>query len=66
MLLPRMMLRLKTAVRRSALDGRDSGYSGEETELRWYAAMAEVHRLDREAEQRLRRAEEALNRLDFH
>ena len=63
-MLPRILLRLKRAIRRSALDGRDSGFSGEETARRWYATMAEVHRADREAEQRLKRAERALNRLD--
>ena len=65
-LLPRLLLRLKRAVQRSPLDGRDSGYSGEETTLRWYAVMAEMHRLDEEAERRMRRAEEALNRLDMN
>jgi len=66
MLLPRMMLRLQKAVRLSVLDGRDTGFSGEETAQRWYATMAEMHRADREAEQRLKRAERALNQLNLN
>jgi hypothetical protein len=64
--LPRILLRLKRVIRRSVLDGRDSGFSGEETAKRWYATMAAVHRPDREAEQRLKRAEQALNRLTLN
>jgi hypothetical protein len=62
-MLPRMLLRLRRVVRQSVLDGRDTGFSGEETARRWYATMAEMHRADREAERRLKRAEQALNHL---
>lgn len=64
-LLPRLVLRMRRAVRRLRQDGcaDDDLLSGAETEARWRDVMYRVRERDRAAEDRLARAERALNRL---
>ena len=58
------MVRVRKAVRRLARRGSDEALlSGAETEARWHAMIYAIGERDREAERRLARAEQALNRL---
>ena len=61
------MVRVRKAVRRlTRRDGDVSLLSGAETEARWHAMIYQISERDREAERRLARAEQALNRLNLN
>ncbi len=63
-MLPRMVLRVRKAVRHlSGLGEDDLARSGEWNEQSWQAMIARMRSRDREVERRLNRAEQALNRL---
>ena len=63
-MLPRLVLRVRKAVRRlTAADVVEASLSGDEIERRWGSMLDRLQREDREAERRLERAADALNRL---
>ena len=65
-MLPRLVLRVRKAVRRLGVqDGDEDGLSGAETQARWDAMLYEMDERNREAERRLAAAERALNRLSL-
>ncbi len=63
-MVPRVVLRVKKAVRRLAFrpDVLEEP-SGAETEAEWQSMLSRLEARDRDAEQRLARAEAALNKL---
>jgi hypothetical protein len=62
--LPRLVLRMRRAVRHlRGSEAAEAGLSGAETEARWHEMIYRVRERDRAAEDRLARAERALNRL---
>ena len=62
--LPRMVLRVRKAVRHLAGLGEDEfELTGERNEQSWYDMLERVQYGDRERERRIRQAERALNRL---
>jgi hypothetical protein len=66
-LLPRVIVRVRKAVRRLARrDGDEAVLSGAENEARWHAMIYRIGERDREAEHRLAQAEQALNRLNLN
>jgi hypothetical protein len=66
-LLPRVIVRVRKAVRRLARrSGDEAVLSGAETEARWHAMIYQIGERDREAERRLADAERALNRLSLN
>ncbi len=60
-MLPRVVVRVRRAVRRFVGHPEMNEPSGPEIEARWQAMLFEVGRRDREAERRLRAAERGLN-----
>ena len=62
-LVPRMVLRVKKAVRRLALRPKALGQSGAATQADWDAMISRMDARDAEAERRLAQAERALNKL---
>jgi len=64
--LPRLVLRMRRAVRRLQRDGDDLDLTGAENSARWQAMLSEIHERDRAVERRLSEAEQALNRLDLN
>ena len=66
-MLPSLVLRVRKAVRHFGLDGEaeENELSGAETEARWHDLMYRIRERDRAAEDRLARAERALNRLNL-
>jgi hypothetical protein len=66
LVLPRLVLRVRKAVRRLGVqDSDEDGLSGAETQARWDAMLYEMDERNREAERRLAAAERALNRLSL-
>lgn len=65
-MLPRLVLRMRRAVRRLQRDGDDLDLSGAENHARWQAMLSEIDERDRALERRLSDAERALNRLDLN
>ena len=66
-MLPRLVLRMRKAVRRlSRQDEELPDFSGAENEARWQAMLSELEARDRAAERRLAAAERALNRLGLN
>ena len=63
LVLPRLVLRMRRAVRRLQRDGEDLDLSGADNSARWQAMLYEMDARNREAERRLAEAERALNRL---
>jgi hypothetical protein len=65
--LPRLVLRVRKAVRRLGRPGEnvEYGLSGAETQARWHEMIYRVRERDRALEDRLARAERALNRLSL-
>ncbi|HEV2566118.1 MAG TPA: hypothetical protein VGU19_13650 [Microvirga sp.] len=61
-MLPRLVLRVKKAVRRWSRP-EESSVSGPETEASWHRMMDSVRKPEREAERRLAAVERELNRL---
>jgi len=64
--LPRLVLRMRRAVRRLQRDGEDLDLSGADNSARWQAMLSEISERDRAVERRLSDAERALNRLDLN
>jgi len=65
--LPRLVLRMRKAVRRLSRQDEDlPDFSGAENEARWQAMLSELEARDRAAERRLAAAERALNRLGLN
>ena len=65
-MVPRMVLRMKKAVRRLALRPELlEEPTGAETEAEWQSMLSRIEARDRDAEQRLARAEAALNKLSL-
>lgn len=62
-MLPRVVLRVRKAVRRLVRGTELIEPTGPEIEARWQQMLDGVSRADRESERRLVRAERALNRL---
>ena len=63
-MLPRLVLRVRKAVRRLKARANDEqDLSGAATQARWQAMLYEMDARNREAERRLAEAERALNRL---
>ena len=62
-MLPRVVVRVRKAVRRLVRQPELVEPTGPEIEASWDRMLAGVHQRDREAERRLARAERALNRL---
>jgi hypothetical protein len=62
-----LALHVRKAVRRLRRTGDDDAreLSGAETEARWHEMIYRIRERDRAAEDRLARAERALNRLDL-
>ena len=60
---PRVVVRVRKAVRRLVSSTEATEPSGPEIEARWQRMLDGVYDADREAERRLARAERALNRL---
>ena len=65
-MLPRLVLRMRRAVRRLQRDGEDRDLTGAENQARWHAMLSEIDERDRALERRLSDAERALNRLDLN
>ena len=65
-MLPRVMVRVRKAVRQLRRRTGDNVLSGAETEARWHAMIYEIGEREREAERRLAHAERALNRLTLN
>lgn len=64
-MLPKVVLRVRKAVRRLAFDPLELEQStGTENVAGWKNMMSRVRQRDREIERRLAQAERALNRLD--
>jgi hypothetical protein len=64
--LPRLVLRMRRAVRRLQRDGENLDLSGADNSARWQAMLSEMDERDRAVERRLSDAERALNRLDLN
>ena len=65
-MLPRVVVRVRKAVRRLVRRPELVEPTGPEIEASWQQMLDGVHARDREAERRLARAERALNRLSLH
>ena len=65
-MLPRLVLRMRRAVRRLQREGQLESLSGADNSERWQAMLSEIDERDRAAERRLSEAERALNRLDLN
>ncbi len=65
-MLPRLVLRMRRAVRRLQRDGEEIDDSGADNSARWQAMLSEIDERDRALERRLRDAERALNSLDLN
>lgn len=65
-MLPRLVVRVRRVVQHlTGLDGHEPELSGERNVESWDNMMAQVRGRDREYERRMRRAEQALNRLSL-
>lgn len=64
-MLPRLVLRMRRAVRRLQRDGEEVDLSGADNSARWRAMLSEINERDRALERRLSDAERALNSLDL-
>ena len=62
-MLPRVVLRVRKAVRQLARREETADLSGAQNEASWHNMLDRVEQRDREIESRLARAERALNRL---
>ena len=62
-MLPRLVLRVRRAVRRLKVRAGDVELSGAQNQARWDAMLYEMDERRRAAERRLAEAEQALNRL---
>ena len=65
-MLPRLVLRVRRAVRRLQRDGEEIDDSGADNSARWQAMLSEINERDRALERRLSEAERALNRLHLN
>ena len=65
-MLPRLVLRVRRAVRRLQRDGEEIDGSGADNSARWQAMLSEINEPDRALERRLSEAERALNRLHLN
>ncbi len=65
-MLPRLVLRMRRAVRRLQRDGEDLDLTGADVSARWQAMLSEINERDRALERRLSEAERALNRRDLN
>lgn len=67
-MLPRMLVRVKKAVRRLARRPEivEEEPTGAETEAQWQEMLYRIEQANRESEQRLAAAERALNRLNLN
>ena len=65
-MLPRLVLRMRRAVRRLQRQGDEADLSGTHNSARWQAMLSEIDERDRAVERRLTDAERALNRLDLN
>ena len=65
-MLPRLVLRMRRAVRRLQREGQLESLSGADNSERWQAMLSEINERDRALERRLSEAERALNRLDLN
>ena len=66
-MLPRLVLRVRKAVRRIAGPADEvSDLSGAENRARWSAMISSIDERDRATERRLAEAERALNRLNHN
>jgi len=63
LVLPRLVLRVRRAVRRLKVRAGDVELSGAQNQARWDAMLYEMDERRRAAERRLAEAERALNRL---
>jgi hypothetical protein len=63
LVLPRLVLRVRRAVRRLKVRAGDVELSGAQNQARWDAMLYEMDERRRAAERRLAEAEQALNRL---
>jgi tRNA U34 5-carboxymethylaminomethyl modifying enzyme MnmG/GidA len=64
--LPRLVLRMRRAVRRLQRNGENLDLIGAANSARWKAMLSEIDERDRALERRLTEAEQALNRLDLN
>jgi len=62
-MVPRLVLRVRRAVRRHAARPEEFAPSGPETAESWKAMLARLDSLESDTEQRLRAVERELNRL---
>ncbi|HVX72856.1 MAG: hypothetical protein ACTHKD_14750 [Devosia sp.] len=66
-MLPRLVLRVRRAVRRlKVAEPQQSDLSGLDNRERWQAMLSEIDERGRAAERRLAEAEQALNRLGLN
>ena len=64
-MLPRMVLRMKKAVRRLSLRPQALEPTGADNEASWQQMLSRIDERDRDIERRLAQAERALNKLNF-